>query len=297
MSTSMRICFVLTWAVCLGAGEARSQVKLSQSLADDWTHVWAAPHYTDDVATAESVFGKVDQLNYVWWLLFRSPQIGVSPGLWGARCRIKKTNSASNTVPLELKKSISGESVTLAAAGQAVDAWTWTPDLRFEVSAGFGFQAAEFQLLNIDSTYKTDYWFDQFELFQVSSSFGSSCGALSAGVGGWPSVGSSTFALQAAGAPLLSIAFCVLGASSTSWGGVPLPLDLALFGAPGCDLLVSPGLIVPVPTAADGTALMPLPLPADPSLTGLEFHTQWLALDPVTAVLTSSDGVTVWIQP
>jgi hypothetical protein len=72
----------------------------------------------------------------------------------------------------------------------------------------------------------------------------------------------------------------LLGFSKTSWAGIPLPFDLGLLGAKGCDLLVSWDILVPTVTDASGDAAVRLPLPAGKDMLGATFHSQFLVLDP-----------------
>lgn len=70
----------------------------------------------------------------------------------------------------------------------------------------------------------------------------------------------------------------MLGASSTQFGGVSLPLNLTPFGAPSCFLAVSPDVILPFATSSIATSLQ-LPIPADSSLVGRTLFVQALSQD------------------
>lgn len=89
-----------------------------------------------------------------------------------------------------------------------------------------------------------------------------------------------------------TVAVLILGASFQTWNGLPLPLDLAPFGLPGCSLLVSADLLLPAVTSGSGPgsgfALFPLPVPADPALFGALFHIQGLVADPGPSLLPAS---------
>lgn len=154
-------------ALCLTfvAATVCSQTVLTQSLPNDWSHVWGSPYYTDDVPTPESAFGLVDQLNYVWWLEWFSPNITLPAGDYGCRVRLKKLTSTVGAATLTLSQNNSGgNQVDLLSAQQLVDTWVWTPILEFTVPPGGGTVA--FRLHNTSGAQKQNYWFDSFEILQ-----------------------------------------------------------------------------------------------------------------------------------
>jgi hypothetical protein len=69
----------------------------------------------------------------------------------------------------------------------------------------------------------------------------------------------------------------VLGASRTSWLGIPLPLPLA--NAPGCFLNVAMDATFPVVTGVGGVALLPVTIPNDRNLIGGHVYTQFVCVD------------------
>ena len=149
---------VIATAVC-------GQSVLFQSLPSDWSHVWATPYWTDDVPTAESTYGFVDQLNYVWWLEWFSPTINLPAGTYGARVRLKKLTNISGRYDLTLSQNGTANQVVLAAGTQLVDSWVWTPDLVFTIPAGGS--SAAFRFTNLNGSQKQNYWFDTFEVRQA----------------------------------------------------------------------------------------------------------------------------------
>ncbi|MEZ5988023.1 MAG: hypothetical protein R3F30_02635 [Planctomycetota bacterium] len=78
-----------------------------------------------------------------------------------------------------------------------------------------------------------------------------------------------------------SAAGLIIGASNTKLGAIPLPLDLAVFGAPTCSLLVSFEALLGTPTDATGNASVSLPLPNDTKLLGINFYNQYFVVDKV----------------
>ncbi len=128
-----------------------------------------------------------------------------------------------------------------------------------------------------------------------SSLFGTDC----AGSGGFapllaaqtsaPSIGSASFGIVLSKALGGSFAVLDVGLSSTSWLGVPLPLNLGFLGLPACSLHVSPDVPLLVATngsgPGNGRAFVPLPIPPDPTLTGAHVFFQWYVVDPGPAPL------------
>lgn len=138
----------------------------------------------------------------------------------------------------------------------------------------------------------------------------------------WPQAGVTFFASGCAGAlgvptlvpdgldrPLLGtsagitlgnleqgVGFLVLGFSATQGPLGPLPQDLGLFGAPGCNLHVSPdfsSLLLGVGTSATWS----LVLPNAPALAGLRFFAQGLSLAPGSNALggVTSDAAVIQV--
>ena len=123
------------------------------------------------------------------------------------------------------------------------------------------------------------------------SQFGSGC----AGSAGTPLLAADgnnlpwqgeNFGVELSGLPPGNLTFLALGGSRTQWG--PLPLPVALGGlAPGCSVLVSQDVILPVANAT-GTANWSAPMPF---LRGASFYLQGIVVDPVNPLqLTFSNG-------
>ncbi|MFY9342058.1 MAG: hypothetical protein WAT39_06200 [Planctomycetota bacterium] len=116
----------------------------------------------------------------------------------------------------------------------------------------------------------------------AAQSFGGSCG----GQGGQPALAVNPalrpgFAstLQGAYLPPNRPAMLLVGASNTAWGGVPLPLSFASLGMPGCELLVSPDVVLPCGTA-NGSPTATFVVPLSPSLAAQWVHFQLLFQQP-----------------
>lgn len=86
-------------------------------------------------------------------------------------------------------------------------------------------------------------------------------------------------------------AILVLGLSTTRWNQMPLPLDLAFLGMPGCSLLVSPDAFMSLTTegsGARGRASVQIQIPNDAALRGQTIYAQWLIGDPTSARMGSA---------
>jgi len=74
-----------------------------------------------------------------------------------------------------------------------------------------------------------------------------------------------------------------LGVSNTQWNALPLPLDLAAIGLPGCGLVASPDLIEFVQVTG-GTAGYGVPIPNQVTLVGFQLYCQGIVLDIVPSL-------------
>ncbi|MCA8971683.1 MAG: hypothetical protein KDC95_17965, partial [Planctomycetes bacterium] len=82
--------------------------------------------------------------------------------------------------------------------------------------------------------------------------------------------------------------FWFLGFSRTTWGVLPLPLDLTPLGATGNSLYTGMEIFGPMTVRASGSAFegyAQLPIPNDPKLDGAGFYTQALVVDPAANTL------------
>ncbi|MBK8097287.1 MAG: S8/S53 family peptidase [Planctomycetes bacterium] len=95
---------------------------------------------------------------------------------------------------------------------------------------------------------------------------------------GEPRIGGNwTLALRDA-APS-ALALLLQGLSASEWGGVPLPLALAPFGAPGCALAVAGEAALAVPLDGTGQASVGFAIPATPTLVGAVLFHQFVVFD------------------
>jgi hypothetical protein len=98
-------------------------------------------------------------------------------------------------------------------------------------------------------------------------------------------VAGSQFNVQVSGMPWNTPAFMFMGTSNTSYGGAPLPFDLAPIGAPGCVLRAPGTYLFGVPNVL-GTGLWNYSIPYLP---GQVFYNQAIIFDPAA----NSLGLTV----
>lgn len=118
----------------------------------------------------------------------------------------------------------------------------------------------------------------------VAASFGQGCGGTGTTPGllplpyQVPYVGYS-FGVRLYSLPIGMPAVVAAGYSRTSYGALPLPFPLAGIGMPGCELLVSPDVMLTAAGSGAAAALQ-LSIPAQPALTGATFYVQGFALAP-----------------
>jgi hypothetical protein len=74
--------------------------------------------------------------------------------------------------------------------------------------------------------------------------------------------------------------FLLQGLSKWSWFGNRLPFDMAPFGAPGCELRISPDIVREWSLAAQGTLQTQMPIGSNPALVGQQFYLQAVVVDP-----------------
>jgi len=86
------------------------------------------------------------------------------------------------------------------------------------------------------------------------------------------------------------VAIMVFGTSFQAWGSLPLPLDLATFGMPGCLARIPPDATVFFVHLGTGSHTFGSTFPASPAFAGTALGTQVLVLDPLA---TNPLGATI----
>lgn len=101
------------------------------------------------------------------------------------------------------------------------------------------------------------------------------------------SITSTTMNNTLANGPLSAPAALMIGDTSPTFNGLPLPVNLGFIGSPTCDLNINVLLFLSTATTATGTATFPVPYTMSPSISGSRLRTQWLAIDG-TSIVTSN---------
>lgn len=121
----------------------------------------------------------------------------------------------------------------------------------------------------------------------------SSAGPIQLVTDSYPHIG-LPFVQRLTGAPASAVVGVIMfGESNFAWQGTQLPISLAGFGAPGCELLVSLDSSILVPLL-NGTGTMVWNLPNLPPAIAYMFFTQGLILDPQSALslpIAMSEGL------
>lgn len=111
-----------------------------------------------------------------------------------------------------------------------------------------------------------------------------------------PNPGGGNVDLHLFGAPTNSPALAYFGSSSTSWGGVPLPLELTFMALPGCKIYTDLLVAALTNTNVAGIATLSFAVPGNSSLLGASAYNQWAIADtrvnPAVG-FAMSDGVKI----
>lgn len=118
---------------------------------------------------------------------------------------------------------------------------------------------------------------------QITQLLGAGC----AGPGGLPSHTASgtpesgaTVNYSVGNTPPFALAIAAFGFDNNSWNGIPLPLNLAVIGAPGCILRINAVVLEAGVTSFAGARSQPVSFPYDPALIGAQLYSQYLVSDP-----------------
>lgn len=194
-------------------------------------------------------------------------------------------------------------------AGDRLELWEWDgSDWRVRPTptvlppyAGFGLVATDRDLQTFCGSLGTgqtsDHWFLASPQLASMQPFGSGCsnanGVLTLrGDGLRPWLGGELHLelgpLQTGPLVLPGLWF---GWRRDQWQGLPLPIDLAAAGFPGCAVAIAPECPLVILNQGNGTARARLSLPATPALVGAVVFAQGFDFDPFAATLSSSQGL------
>lgn len=179
-------------------------------------------------------------------------------------------------------------------------AWTGGP---FGGSAGLPWIAA----VDIYANDASDCYYDDFELYEMvheihNPGCDSSVGPIGVTLQVPPSLALGVYAAEFTNMPQ-PFCFHAYGTSKEMFLGTPLPIDLGIAGAPGCQWHTSADatsvLVSTTPAPGPYSVTTTLPIPNLPVLEGLRFYHQALAYDPGQnpLELVSSPAVSIVIQP
>ena len=108
--------------------------------------------------------------------------------------------------------------------------------------------------------------------------------------GGYPTQGNKTFSVKMQGGPANAGALLILGFNRLTWGATPLPWQIP--GAPGCNLQVSPDIILPAVLNGAGAFNLQTGVPVSNAVRGLHLMVQFGVTDNTNAAkLTASDAL------
>jgi hypothetical protein len=120
------------------------------------------------------------------------------------------------------------------------------------------------------------------------ASFGAGCNTVSGPVQldpvSMPYVGTDFIQRLSSPNPANVVGVLAIGVSNTLWNGVPLPLNLAVIGAPGCQALVSLDVLATVLLLDNGAGVYVWPLPNTPSIAGFSFFTHGVVFDTLSTL-------------
>ena len=115
---------------------------------------------------------------------------------------------------------------------------------------------------------------------------------------GLTDLGAAGVRLHLSGAPAGTIAYCILGLSSTSWLGLSLPYPLDSLGFLGCTLQTSIEIALPRTTGVGGIdrgyASLPLQLPLATGAPQITLYGQWLVLGSGPLAPGGATGGLTW---
>ncbi len=150
---------------------------------------------------------------------------------------------------------------------------------------------------------RVQVWSGKVKLVLASyKAFGTGCGSGSGGsvivpllTASAPALGSN-WQLDVTNLKPRTTGLLLFGFSKTIWGGNQLPLSLAFMGMPGCSLLVSFDVALPIGDQGNGRFRLLSPVPRNTAFKGSTFHNQVWVLDSAAnaaGIATSNGGTAV----
>lgn len=158
--TTLLRCFFGVAAAAAFALPASAQLVQNLVMANG-THTWGAPYWTENVPDGAAEAGVVDQLNIVYWLDIRSPEVVLSPGTYVAQMKLAKTVNTLGRFDLAIEARAGSTvlaSTVLPAASQTLDTYVWSQEVLFTVQQPTSVLLAARNTSN--SQQKQNYRFD-----------------------------------------------------------------------------------------------------------------------------------------
>lgn len=163
-----------------------------------------------------------------------------------------------------------------------------------EMAAGYDPSRSKLTMFGgFGTTFNNDTWQYTGDTSGTFTLYGTGCDTSTGPIGlsgTVPNIG-STLSLTYSNLGTAPAIVVVLGLSDQSWSGLPLPLDLAIIGLTGCNLLAS-GDFLEVALATAGSATYDVPIPANSALVNQSIYCQGITiqLPPLTFTGTSRGG-------
>lgn len=124
---------------------------------------------------------------------------------------------------------------------------------------------------------------DNYVSGQITTLIGAGCagstGTPTHAATGTPDIGGSV-SYNLTNAPGATLCIAAFGFDNQSWNGQPLPFNLGVVGAPGCQLRIDAAITLAGVATAGGNKATVVAFPNDPSLVGARLYSQYLVYDP-----------------
>lgn len=214
------------------------------------------------------------------------------------------TNYVAPATVTYTPKQLSLPTIGSASSGPQTT-YVWVPlDTPFQYDATKNLIVEYRVSANNNGNAAFSYRMDVATAVSTATTYGTACATSGARLptvaAGSALVGSNWNVTIAAG-PASSAGVLILGASNTTYGGLPLPLALDALGATGCTLHASLDATLPAVTNTSGNGTVTIPVPNQAPLTGATLFVQAALADifanQLGLVTSRSASATIGILP